>query len=102
MTASITPMVQTRSINGEMAYAELTHVPRHRQVEQPAKRPAADPHRLALVEPQALQPRENARQRDIRHHGARGKGAGAIMRAGAERDAFRGVSRDVEMVGIAK
>ena len=54
------------------------------------------------VEPQALQPRERARQRDVGHHGARGERAGAIMRPGAERDALLGVAGDVEAVRLGK
>src|SRR4030081_2102095 len=44
----------------------LPRVPCPRQIEQPAKPPAADPHRLAFVEPQSLQSRKNAGQRHIR------------------------------------
>jgi len=48
------------------------------------------------------QPGEDAGQRHVGHHGARGEGAGAIMRAGAEGDAFRCIAGDVETVRIAK
>src|SRR5216683_5315975 len=77
--------------------ASLKYVPLHRQIEQPAKRPAADPHWLRGVEPQSPEPRKNAGQRHVGDHRARGKSAGAIMRAGAEGDAFGGIARDVEM-----
>src|SRR3954468_21608423 len=53
----------------------LGNVPPHRQVLQSAKRPAGDPHRLTLIEPQALQPREHARQRHVGDHRARGYGS---------------------------
>src|ERR1051325_4613302 len=49
-------------------------------------------HRPPPVEPQTLQSRENAGQCHVGDHGAGGERAGAIMRAGAERDAFRGVA----------
>src|SRR5687768_9169297 len=77
-------------------------VPLHRQIEQPAERPAADPNRFALVEPQALQPRERARQRDVGHHGARGECAGAIVWTGAEGDALLGIAGDVEPIRLGK
>jgi hypothetical protein len=53
--------------------------------------PRNDPRRFGPVEPQAFQSREDGGQRDVRRHRARGKGAGAIMRPGAERDAFGGI-----------
>jgi hypothetical protein len=68
-------------------------VPSHLQIEQSSECPAADPHQLRVVEPQAFEPREDARQRQVGDHRARGKRAGAIMRAGAEGDAFLGLRR---------
>src|SRR5450432_1583370 len=86
----------------ECGQASLKYVPYHRQIEQPAKRPTAEPHWLRRVEPQALEPRENAGQRHVGDHRARSKGAGAIMRAGAEGDAFGGIAGDVETIGIGE
>src|SRR5206468_11987981 len=97
----------TRSATGNVrasrsSLQRSSRVPLHRQVEQPAKRPAADPHRLALIQPQVLQPREGARQRDVGHHGAGGERAGAIMRTGAEGNALLGVAGDVETIWLGK
>src|ERR1700681_1695422 len=86
----------------ECGEASLKYVPYHRQIEQPAKCPPADPHWLRRVEPQAPEPRKNAGQCHVGDHRARSKSAGAIMRAGAEGDAFGGIARDVEDIGIAK
>ena len=63
-------------------------LPHHRQIEQPAERPAANAHRLAVIEPQPLQPREHTRQPHIGDHGARGGSARTEVRARAERDAL--------------
>src|SRR5260370_17747500 len=40
----------------DRAHGALPRVPLHRQIEQAPERPAADPNRLGLVEPQVLQP----------------------------------------------
>src|SRR6478672_12429528 len=78
----------------------LVNVPLHRQILQSTERPAGDPHRLAVIEPQALEPREHGRQRDVGDHRARSRGAGAEMRPRAERDAFARVARHVEFIRL--
>ena len=68
------PSILTRSLHGVVfailcpAPRRALAVPRHRQIEQAAKRPAADPHRLAFDQPQILQPRKNRRQRHVGDH----------------------------------
>src|SRR3954454_16803666 len=79
-----------------------TRVPSDGQFEQAPERPAADPRLLGVLEPQTLQARENAGQSHVRDYRARGEGAGAIMRAGAEGDALLGVAGDVEAIGLSK
>jgi hypothetical protein len=63
-------------------------IPCQRQIEQAAERPADDPHGRLFDQVQIFQPRKHRRQRDIGDHRARGPGAGAEMRAGAEGDAL--------------
>src|SRR5712691_3264332 len=79
----------------DRAHGALPSIPLHRQIEQAPERPAAEPNRLSIVEPQVLQPREDAGQRHVGHHRTRGEGAGAIMWAGAEGDAFGGIAGHV-------
>src|SRR3954452_2583025 len=80
----------------------LLDIPRDWQIEQATEGPAADPHLLAIVEPQAFQPREDARQRYISHHRARSECTGAIMRAGAKGDALLGIAPDIKQLRIFK
>src|SRR5262249_18129551 len=75
-------------------------VPRHRQIEQAAERPAADAGRPR--KPQVVQPRKDCGQRDVGDHGAGGPGAGAEMRAGAEGDALAGIAAHVKSFRIVK
>ncbi len=72
--------------------------PSHRQILQASERPAADPHLLVIRELQRPGPREHRRQRDVGDHGAGGEGAGAEMRAGAERDALGRITPHVELI----
>src|SRR3954454_23206785 len=76
--------------------------PPHRQILQPAERPAADPHRFVIGDLEPAGTGEQCRQCDVRDHGARGPGAGTEMRAGAERDTLGRITPHVELVGALK
>src|SRR3954447_15076197 len=76
--------------------------PSHGQILQPAKGPAADPHRFVDGDLEPAGTGEQGRQCDVGNHGARGPGTGAEMRTGAERDALGRITPHVELVGALK
>ena len=67
--------------------------PAHRQRQRPAEGPAAESHLGAGRQPQAGQALEHRRQRHLGDQRLRRRGAGAVVRAGAEGDVCAAVAR---------